>query len=117
MDKHGGIAALDFLAASAIKPQIILYIAKLTDADYFANSVITRDGFTDFNIPGISHYYVYSTLTSMSGISTMISALKTKYNKKIMIVETAYPWTSQGTYSYANIISGTTGFSGYGVSD
>ena len=114
--KCGIKAVRDFSSTSGIKPQIILHVAKLTDADYFANGVINLGGVTDFDILGISHYYVYSTLTSMSDVSTIIRGLKTKHNKKIMIVETAYPWTSQGADSYPNIISGTTGFNGYGVS-
>jgi arabinogalactan endo-1,4-beta-galactosidase len=114
--KSGIKAVRDFSASSTIKPQIILHVAKLTDADYFANGVINIGGVTDFDILGISHYYVYSTITQMSDISTMIRSLKAKYNKKIMIVETAYPWTNQGADTYANIISGSAGFNGYGVS-
>jgi arabinogalactan endo-1,4-beta-galactosidase len=41
--------------------------------------------------------------------------LKTKYDKKIMIVKTAYPFTSQGADAYNNIISGAANFNGYGV--
>lgn len=114
--KSGIKAVRDFSASSTIKPQIILHVAKLSDADYFANGVINVGGVTDFDILGISHYYVYSTITSMNDVSTMIRSLKAKYNKKIMIVETAYPWTSQGADSYPNIISGSAGFNGYGVS-
>lgn len=114
--KSGIKAVRDFSQSSAIKPQIILHVAKLTDADYFANGVINGGGVTDFDILGISHYYIYSTLTSMSDVGNIIRALKSKYNKKIMIVETAYPFTSQNADSYNNIISGATGFNGYGVS-
>lgn len=109
-------AVRDFSAASSIKPQVIFHVAKLSDADYYANGVSVLGGVTDFDILGISHYYVYSTLTSLSDVSTMIRNLKTKYNKKIMIVETAYPWTSQGADAYNNIISGSQGFTSYGVS-
>ncbi len=113
---NSGIKAVrDFSQTSVIKPQIILHVAKLTDADYFANGV-TSAGVTDFDILGISHYYVYSSLTTMSDVSTVISTLRVRYNKKIMIVETAYPWTSSNADSYANVISGAAGFSGYGVS-
>ena len=33
-----------------------------------------------------------------------------------MIVETAYPWTSNNADSYNNIIAGTSGAMGYGIS-
>jgi arabinogalactan endo-1,4-beta-galactosidase len=113
---NSGIKAVrDFSATSTIKPMIILHVAKLTDADWWAGN-ITASGVTDFDILGISHYYVYSTITSMATVGTTIHALKTKYNKKVMIVETAYPWTSSNADSYTNVISGSTGFPGYPVS-
>jgi arabinogalactan endo-1,4-beta-galactosidase len=113
---NSGIKAVrDFSAGSNIKPQIILHVAKLTDADWWTGN-ITSNGVTDFDILGISHYHVYSTITSMSSINTIIRNLKNKFNKKIMIVETAYPWTSGGADSYSNVISGSTGFAGYPVS-
>ncbi|MGZ5191679.1 MAG: glycoside hydrolase family 53 protein, partial [Flavisolibacter sp.] len=113
---NSGIKAVrDFSATSTIKPQIILHVAKLTDADWWTGNV-TSNSVTDFDILGISHYYIYSTITSMNTISTTIRSLKTKFNKKIMIVETAYPWSASGADSYNNVISGSTGFSGYSVS-
>ncbi len=114
--KSGIKAVRDFSATSSVKPQIILHVAKLEDADYYANGVITIGGVADFDILGVSHYYVYSSLLAMSDVGNTIKALKAKYNKKIMIVETAYPWTSQNADSYTNLFSGTTGFNGYGVS-
>jgi arabinogalactan endo-1,4-beta-galactosidase len=113
---NSGIKAVrDFSATSTIKPMIILHVAKLTDADWWAGNIIAS-GVTDFDILGISHYYVYSTITSMATIGTTIRSLKTKFNKKIMIVETAYPWTSNNADSYTNVISGSIGFGAYGVS-
>lgn len=113
---NSGIKAVrDFSATSAIKPQVILHVAKLTDADWWAGNII-KNSVTDFDILGISHYYVYSTIGSMETVGETVQNLKTKYGKKVMIVETAYPWTSDAADAYTNIISGTTGFSGYGVS-
>lgn len=114
--KSGIKAVRDFSVTSPVKPQIILHVAKLDDADYFANGVMNSGGVSDFDILGISHYYVYSNLPTMSDIGTTISALKAKYNKKIMIVETAYPWTSLNHDSYNNLFSGSIGYNGYGVS-
>lgn len=114
--KSGIQAIRDFSAASAIKPQIILHVAEPENADYFANAVINKAAVTDFDILGISYYYVWSTFTSLNQVGTTISSLRSKYNKKIMIVETAYPWTDQYADSYTNVISGSTAFSGYDVS-
>src|ERR1700730_2620023 len=89
-----GIKAIrDFAATSAIKPQIILHVAQLQNADWWAGN-ITSNGVNDFDILGLSHYYIWSTINSMAQVSGIIASLKSKYNKKIMIVETAYPWTA-----------------------
>ncbi|MEP6747130.1 MAG: glycosyl hydrolase 53 family protein [Bacteroidota bacterium] len=114
--KSGIQAIRDFSATTAVKPQIILHVAEPENANYFANGVINKAGITDFDILGISYYYVWSNVTSLSGISTTISSLKSKYNKKIMVVEAAYPWTAQYADSYTNVISGTTAFAAYDVS-
>jgi arabinogalactan endo-1,4-beta-galactosidase len=101
---QSGIKAVrDFSATSAIKPQIILHVAQLQTADYYANGVINQGGATDFDILGISHYVDYTSITAMSQVSGYISSLKTKYNKKIMIVEASYPWTTLNADTYANI--------------
>jgi arabinogalactan endo-1,4-beta-galactosidase len=114
--KSGIRAVRDFSATSPVKPQIILHVAQLQNANWWANGVINLGGVTDFDILGISHYHLWSTVTAMNGINTMIRNLKTTYNKKIMIVETAYPWTNQNADSYNNIIPGSSGWGGYGVS-
>ena len=114
--KSGIQAIRDFSLTSAIKPQIILHVAQPENADYYINHLMNYAGVTDFDILGISYYYVYSSTTSFAQVGTIIKNLKTSYNKKIMIVETAYPWTSAGADSYNNVISGSTGFSTYAVS-
>jgi arabinogalactan endo-1,4-beta-galactosidase len=114
--KSGIKAIRDFSAASSIKPQIIVHVAEPENADYFANGVINKAGVTDFDILGVSYYYVWSTLTSLSQLGTTISSLKSKYGKKIMIAETAYPWTSLYADNYNNVISGSVAFAGYDVS-
>lgn len=109
-------AVRDFSASSTIKPQIIMHVAQLQNADWYANGLINKASVTDFDILGISHYYPYTTYSSMNDVSGVISSLKSKYGKKVMIVETAYPWTSANADSYPNIQNGATGFGSYAVS-
>ncbi len=114
---NSGIRAIrDFSAPSPIRPAIILHVAEPENADYFANGVINKAGVTDFDILGISYYYIWSTATTLKQVSSTISALKSKYNKNIMVMETAYPWTAAYADSYTNVISGGTAFAGYAVS-
>ncbi len=105
---NSGIKAVrDFSQNSTIKPQVIIHVAQLQNADWWTNSVINVGGVSDFDIIGLSHYAEWSTVTTMEGIGTVIKNLKTKYNKKVMIVEVAYPWTNQNADTYNNILSKT----------
>lgn len=101
---NSGIKAVrDFSASSTIKPKIILHVAQLQNADYWAGNLTTKGAVTDFDIIGVSHYYKWSTINDMSEIGKTIASLKTKYQKDVMIVETAFPWTNKNADSYSNI--------------
>lgn len=106
--KSGIKAVRDFSVNSSIKPQIILHVAQLHNADWWANGVINIGGVTDFDVLGVSHYYQWANINTMSAIEAALKNLKTKYGKKLMIVETAYSWTSQNGDSYGNIMSDAT---------
>lgn len=106
--KSGIKAVRDFSITSTIKPQIILHVAQLQNGDWWADGVINKGGVTDFDILGLSHYYQWSTVNTMADIGTTIKNLKTKYGKKVMIVETAYSWTTANADSYNNIMSDPT---------
>ncbi len=103
--KSGIKAVRDFSANSAVKPQIILHVAQLQDADWWANGVINKAGVTDFDVLGVSHYYQWATIKTMANIGTSVKSLKTKFGKKVMIVELAYSWTTQNGDGYNNLMS------------
>ena len=112
--KSGIRAVRDFSAGSSIKPQIILHVAQIQNATYWTNGIIAG-GVTDFDILGLSHYSKWSTINTMADIKNSIGAFKTAYGKKVMIVETAYPFSTGGADSYANVISGDSPVPGYPV--
>lgn len=115
--KSGIQAVRDFSKTSEVKPQIILHVAQLQNAEWWSNGIIKQGGITDFDVLGLSHYYNWSTINSLEGVTSIIRSLKTTYNKKIMVVETAYPWTNRNADGYNNIISGNQGFQSYGVNE
>ncbi len=113
---NSGIKAVrDFSRHSAIQPKIILHVAQLQNAEYWANN-LTINGVTDFDILGLSHYAKWSTIQTMDEVEKNIRALKTKYGKQVMVVETAYPWTGDNADSYNNIISANDKAAGYDIS-
>jgi arabinogalactan endo-1,4-beta-galactosidase len=113
--KSGIKAVRDFSVTSTIKPQIILHVAQLQNADYWTTLVVAG-GVSDFDVLGISHYSKYSTVNTMTAITNTISSLKAKFGKKIMIVETAYPFTTQNADTYINVSGADAMVSGYPIS-
>ncbi len=103
---RAGIRAVrDFSANSSVKPQIILHVAQLHHAEWWANGVVNSAGVTDFDILGVSHYYQWADIKNMADIGAAVKNLKTKYGKKVMIVELAYSWTTTNGDGYGNIMS------------
>jgi arabinogalactan endo-1,4-beta-galactosidase len=111
--KSGIKAVRDFSATSAIKPKIILHVAQLQDAGWWTKGVIEQAGVTDFDILGLSHYCKWSDVNTMAAIKDTIDMLVKKYNKTVMIVEAAYPWTKLNADSYNNLFGATDSVSGY----
>lgn len=111
---NSGIAAVrDFSKSSLIKPMIILHVAQFQNAEWWIDGVVNKGKVTNFDILGISHYPKWSTINRMDIIFDKISGIRAKYNKKVMVVETAYPWTEADADSYVNIIAGKDTVSGY----
>ncbi len=114
---NSGIKAVrDFSVTSSIKPKIILHVAKPENADWWEGNIINSAKVTDFDILGISYYYVWSNITSLNQLTSTISSVKAKYSKEVMIVETNCPWTNGNADNYNNVISGDAAFPGYAVS-
>ncbi len=114
---NSGIKAIrDFSATSSIKPKIILHVAKPENADWWEGNIINTAKVTDFDILGISFYYVWSSVTSFDQLISTINSVKTKWGKDVMIVETDCPWTNANADNYTNVISGNTAFASFTVS-
>jgi arabinogalactan endo-1,4-beta-galactosidase len=114
--KSGIKAVRDFSLTSNIKPQIVLHCAQLQHAEWWTDGVITKGGVTDFDIIGLSHYYKWSTVNDLQSITNTIKKLKSLYNKKVMIVETAFSWTTESSDNYNNIMWTADAINGYPIS-
>ncbi|TFH50262.1 MAG: arabinogalactan endo-1,4-beta-galactosidase, partial [Bacteroidia bacterium] len=89
---NGAIKAVrDAAVSSSIKPKIIIHIAQPENAIYWFEGMAAA-GLTDYDIAGISYYYLWSTV-SIEGVSDYIADIRTLTGKDVMVVETAYPWT------------------------
>lgn len=113
---NAGIKAVrKFSATSIVKPKIILHVAQMDNADYWAKG-ITSKGVTDYDIFGLSHYTKWSNVKTMTGVTDSIRQFISRFGKTVMIVETAYPFTGDNADKYNNIFSLADSAQGYGIS-
>lgn len=100
---NAGIKAVrDFSKTSAIKLKIILHVAQLQKATWWADN-LESNGVTDYDVIGLSHYYKWSTVNHFDSISTIIRQLRNNTGKEVMVVETAFPFTNNNADNYNNI--------------
>ncbi|MBA2500852.1 MAG: glycosyl hydrolase 53 family protein [Chitinophagaceae bacterium] len=114
---NSGIRAVrDFSKTSRIKPQVIIHVAQLQYAHQWTENITKLGGVNDYDILGLSHYYKWSTVHSMKDVGDTIQLLVNKYGKKVMVVETAFPWTFENSDSYNNLFGDAKELIGYEAS-
>ncbi|MCY4561594.1 MAG: glycosyl hydrolase 53 family protein [Flavobacteriaceae bacterium] len=82
--------------------QIMLHIAQPENALWWFERA-KENGITNFDWIGISYYPQWSEY-QVSDISDAVSTLGSNFNKKVMIVETAYPFTLENADTANNIL-------------
>lgn len=101
---NGAIKAVrDAAVSSTIKPKIIIHVAQPENVLPWFNGMAAA-GLTDYDIVGLSYYYIWSTVP-IDSLSNYISDIKRTTGKEVMVVETAYPWTLDNADSYNNIMA------------
>jgi len=85
--------------------QVMLHIAQPENALWWFENA-NKNGVVNYDWIGISYYPAWSTY-QVSDISEAISALGSTYNKKVMIVETAYPFTTENADEADNVLGKT----------
>jgi len=119
MDVLGGVinsaikAVRDVAGTSEVKTKVMLHVADPKNVDYWFTKVTGEGGVSDFDIVGFSFYPQWHTAVSTDQISDKVAAFKTKFNKDVMILETAYPWTTQWDDDYANSLGSVAAVEGY----
>jgi len=97
-------AIRDVEAETGTSIKIALHIADPSELNWWMNQFWTH-GVKDFDIIGMSYYHAYhQDLTPAVGM--VISNMKSAYpGKEVMILETAYPWTSAYADGANNLLS------------
>jgi arabinogalactan endo-1,4-beta-galactosidase len=106
-------AVREVSALSTIKTEVILHIAEPKYVEWWFDQAIHQANVTDFDVVGFSYYPLWHTDTPLANIGNAITRFKNKYQRKVMIVETAYPWTSSGEDNYPNLFGSQSPIEGY----
>ncbi len=105
---HRGIQAVsDFNDQNSADVQTVIHVADPTKAVGWFNSAIAN-GLEGFDIIGLSYYAQWHNL-DVREVGEYIATFKSSYNKEVMIVETAYPWTLDSSSDNANNVLGLDG--------
>lgn len=100
-----GIKAVrDISEAHNADLEVMLHIAQPENGLWWFEQA-TQNGVTDYDWIGLSYYPIWSDY-SLENLNIPLTTLKETYNKKLMIVETAYPFTL-GNADVANNILGS----------
>jgi len=94
--------------------EVMLHIAQPENGLWWFEQA-TNNGVTDFDWIGLSYYPIWSDY-SLDDVQTPLSTLVNTYNKRLMIVETAYPFTLDNADSANNILGPDALVNGYPAS-
>ncbi len=111
---NSGIRAVrDVSKNSSIKTKIALHVADPKNLDWWFGKITTSGAVSDFDVIGMSYYPLWHSTVAFADLPALITKLKNTYNKKVMILETAYPWTTDFADSYSNLFGSQTPLAGY----
>lgn len=106
-------AVRDVTATTTIKTKVILHVADPKNIDWWFDDMKAKALVTDFDMIGFSYYPLWHTTIKVDELSTKLAAWKTKYNKDLIVLETAYPWTTAADDSYNNHFGDATALTGF----
>ncbi|WP_248117344.1 MULTISPECIES: glycosyl hydrolase 53 family protein [unclassified Brevundimonas] len=100
---NAGIKAVrDAGAQSAIQPLVMLHIAQPENVEpWFAAA--WAHGVRDFDLIGLSYYRKWST-RDLDGLEQTINRLRHRYPAEVVVVETAYPFTTDAADASPNLL-------------
>lgn len=111
---NSGIRAVRAVSAdSDIKTKVLLHVADPVNVDWWFEQATSEGGVTDFEFIGFSYYPIWHTGISLDRLQETVAGFVTKFEREVVILETAYPWTVQGNDNYNNLFGGESPLPGY----
>ncbi|WP_115461097.1 glycoside hydrolase family 53 protein [Winogradskyella aurantiaca] len=110
-----GLEAVDAInTENNTQIETMLHIAQPENGIWWFEQA-TANGVTNFDWIGLSYYPKWSDYT-LDNVGPVLSDLMTTYNKRLMIVETAYPFTLSSWDNAGNILGSDSLIDGYDAS-
>lgn len=101
---NAGIKAIRAMdAKSERKTTIVLHVADPKNIEWWMEGALSKGGITDFDVMGFSYYHIWHSSISFNDLPNLVALLTTRFNKKLMVLETAYPFTKENNDGYDNI--------------
>ena len=90
---------------ATLKPKIILHVADPKNVEWWFDNItdVSKGNVKDFDMIGFSYYPIWHTTVGLEQVSDNVRKFKSKYNRPVIILETAYPWTTEGKDNYKNV--------------
>ncbi|QZT37484.1 arabinogalactan endo-1,4-beta-galactosidase [Halosquirtibacter xylanolyticus] len=107
----------DFEKENSCDIDIVLHIADPKNIDWWFTNITQNGAVTDYDIIGFSYYHIWHTEVDFFNLEKLVVDSKRKFKKKVMIMETAYPFTEQNNDNYANIYYKQDPISGFPYSE
>ncbi len=112
---NAGLKAVqDFSKANALEIETMIHIAQPENALWWFGEA-QKNGLSDFDWIGLSYYPKWSVY-GLDSLSIAIDSLINTYQKDLMIVETAYPYTLENFDPGNNILGAEALIAGYEAS-
>lgn len=101
---NAAIAAVrDIDAKAGTRTLVGLHVADPKNLDWWTGDVISKGKVSDFDVIGFSYYHIWHTDVPFNNLSNHVKQVRTKHGKDVMVLETAYPFTTANNDSYPNI--------------
>ncbi|NQZ76134.1 MAG: glycosyl hydrolase 53 family protein [Ekhidna sp.] len=107
-------AVVDFNQSNSQSIGTMLHIAQPENVSWWFKEA-EENGIANYDWIGLSYYPQWSKV-SISELGAELSSIKNQFNKKIMIVETAYPHSLQDVDQANNILGRDASLTEYGIS-
>lgn len=100
--KAGIRAVREAGAKSSIKPRVMIHIAQPENVEPWFEAA-EKAGIREYDLIGISYYRKWSSM-ELNGLADVIARVKQRFGKDVIVVETAYPFTTDGADSSPNLL-------------